>query len=253
MTNAVLGRFRPTFWATLATIVSLAVLLGLGFWQLQRLAWKENLIAELAARGGAAPIALPQRLSEADDLEFRAVRLNGRPLPVEPFFRGPTSLKRQVGYHLLVPFQLDDGRQVLIDLGFLPVKTGDWAGELAAAWRAIRPVLEGAPAAALDGILRRGGWQGSDFLRPVNDPATRVWHYVDLPAMAGRADLDQPLTAFYVVALSEGLADDRLTRVRPGVDLKNDHLEYALTWFSLAGVLVVIYLIFHWRKPGADR
>ncbi len=251
MTEAALGRFRPTLWATLATIVSLIVLLGLGAWQLQRLTWKDNLIAELETRGGATPIALPAGLVESDDLEFRAVRLDGRVLPVEPFFRGPTSLKRQVGYHLLVPFQLDDGRQVVVDLGFLPVKTGDWAGELAAAWKVIGPVLEGAPPATLEGILRRGGWQGSDFLRPVNDPANRVWHYVDLPAMAGQAGLDRPVEAFYVVALSGGLADDRLTRVRPGVDLKNDHLEYALTWFSLAGVLVVIYLIFHWRGRGA--
>ena len=70
-------RFRPTFWPTLFTIPALAVLVALGIWQLQRLEWKDALIAERQARGAAPAIALPAEIDDPEALTFVRVRVRG--------------------------------------------------------------------------------------------------------------------------------------------------------------------------------
>lgn len=247
------GAGRLKLWATLLTLLGLLVLLGLGTWQVERLYWKRALIAELAARGGGPAVALPVTLGPAEELEFRRVRLEGRFLTAAPLFRGPTTLDRKVGYHVFLPLALSDGRQMLVDLGFLPLAGGDWLADLRSGWQAVldrRPMPK--EDVQVEGILRRGGWSGSRWLKPANDPDRNVWHYADLPAMASAADLERPVRVLYLVALSGWPEDAGLLRRRPGADLRNNHLEYAITWYALAAILLTIYLIYVRRQKAAE-
>ena len=245
---------RLRLWATLLTIVGLLAMVGLGSWQVDRMQWKTALIAELAARGDGPAIALPATIEPADGLEFRRARLEGRLLPTAPLFRGPTTIDRKVGYHIFLPMELTDGRQMLVALGFLPLAGGDWAAELRAGWRAI---LAEHPLPTenvqLEGVLRQGGWSGSSWLKPANDPDQNLWHYVDLPAMASSVGLERPIRSLYLVALSGWPEGAGLLRQRPGADLRNNHLEYAITWYALAAILLTIFLIYMRRQKATNR
>ena len=96
------------------------------------------------------------------------------------------------------------------------------------------------------GLLRRGGWQGSSWLRPINKPSDNQWVWLDLPRMAEAAGLERPITDFYLSALPDQHPGPWPEGGRTRIALKNDHLEYALTWFSLAVVLLVVFLV--WRR-----
>jgi surfeit locus 1 family protein len=92
----------------------------------------------------------------------------------------------------------------------------------------------------LEGALRTGGRKGR--FTPDNVPKNNFWFYVDLPAMASYAGLE-PLATWYVEAGDFPNPGGFPVGGQPKVDLPNDHLEYAVTWYSLALVLFVIYLI----------
>jgi len=198
-------------------LVGTAVLIGLGVWQLQRLAWKEGLIAALEARLAAEPVAVPGSPDPARDafLQVRAAgEVGGRELHVltsqQPW--GP-------GFRVIAPMTLDDGRRILVDLGYVP------EAEKAAA----RPPARGKVVGALY-------WPDEvDGFTPPPDLAANIWFARDLPAMA-RALSTEPLL---IVAESHPLGASPLP-LRLGVNLPNDHLQYALTWFSLALIWAVM-------------
>src|SRR3546814_6835659 len=81
-------RFRPTFWATVCTVVALAILIALGTWQVQRLFWKEGEIAKRQARVSAPAVPLPQGFPDPEAIEFTRVRLEGRFRHDEEFHLG---------------------------------------------------------------------------------------------------------------------------------------------------------------------
>lgn len=239
MTDSHVGgrRFRPGFWASACTLAALIALLGLGVWQLERLAWKQAMIAERQARLGAPPMALPDPVEDPDVLEFRHVNLTGRYLLGRTLTLASRIHKGQVGSHVVTPFVLDDGRGILVDRGWVPA-------DLRA------PVSQPEGSVTLDAILRSGGWKGRAFLRPDNDPQGNVWLWFDLPAMATQAGLDNPVTALYAQIVGQAPPEGLPIPAEPQVDLRNDHLQYALTWFALAVALVVIYVIFGLRRAG---
>src|SRR5262245_29106119 len=116
-------RFRPTFWPTVFTIPALIVLLGLGTWQVQRLHWKEGLIAERTARTTAAPIALPAggtHLSDAAlaDLDFRHGAATGAFLHERELYIAARTMEGSVGYQIVTPLQQADGGVVLVNRGW---------------------------------------------------------------------------------------------------------------------------------------
>ncbi len=231
--------FRPGPWAWLVGLLAIGVLAGLGSWQLHRLTWKNELVAERTAQLAAPPISLPGQTSEPQELEFRVVTLVGRFLHDKELYLAARPYKKQVGYHVVTPLQLEDGRVVFVDRGWIPP---DHQDPLARQEGLVAGRIE------MDGVLRQGGWKGRDLFRPENDPEANLWLWFDLPAMAAAAGLDRAITSVYVQA-EDPLAGSYPIARPYEVDLRNDHLEYALTWYALALILLVIFVVFHLKRP----
>ena len=198
---------------TLFTLFGLVLLLGLGTWQLQRLHWKEGLIAAREAALGARPVPLPTDLAAARTLEYRPVTADGRFLEDRTLYLHATSAAGALGWRALTPMALADGAQVLVEDRFAPSRSTDLTGT-----RSVTGSLRLAP--------ERRGW----FV-PDDRPERNEWFAIDLPAMAAAAKLDR-LLPFYVDASGE-----------PPPELPNDHLQYAITWYALAVALLVVYIL----------
>ena len=236
------ARFRPLLWPTLFTLPAVLLMLGLGVWQLERLQWKAALIAERAERTHAAPIPLPRQGDDLAAAEYRRVELIGRFRNDRELLLAARSHLGVPGYHVVTPLELADGRQtVLVDRGWVPLARKDPAkraeGQLAGQ-------------VTIAGIVRRPLPKG--WLVPDNEPAHNVWFWFDLPAMASHAGITGPLAPVYVDAVAAPIPGGYPLGGETRIELPNDHLQYALTWFALAIVLIVIYLVFHHQRGRLD-
>jgi surfeit locus 1 family protein len=223
--------FRPAFWPTVMSLPAFLVLLALGTWQVERLHWKEGLIAAREAGVHAAPVALPATIDEALPLEFHPVALRGSFLHEKELYLAATNDLGTVGKHVFTPFQLTDGRIVPDDRKD-PARreAGQVGGEV-----------------AIEGLIRVPPAEKPHWFVPDNRPDLNFWFYVDIPAMAQAAGLAE-LVPFYVDA---GPAPNPGGWPRGGttrLELPNNHLQYALTWYSLAIALAVIYFLYHRRR-----
>jgi len=235
------GRFRPRLWPTLAALTMLAVLVGLGTWQMQRLAEKRALIAELAARAAQAPAELPATIADPAALEFAPVRLHGHFLHDRELFVGARVYKGEAGFHVVTPFVLADGRAVLVDRGWVP--GAQQAPETRTAGQIAGTVT-------VDGILRTGGWRGSDLFRPANSPQENLWLWMDLPAMAAHANIANAVTSFYVAAGAAATPGGLPVGGLGLPEVRNNHFGYAMTWYALAVVLLVITVMQQSHRRG---
>lgn len=236
-------RFRPSLWPTLAALLACALLVALGAWQLQRLQWKERLIDQLAERTSAAPMPLPDDLSDPEALAYRPVRLNGRFLHDRELYLVGRTYRGQAGSHVVTPMALDDGRTILVDRGWVPPERRD---------SATRPAGQVDGVVTVDGLLRPGGWRGSAAFKPTNQPDERLWVWPDLPEMTAKAGLQRAVETLYVAAGAEANPGGYPIGGQTQVTLRNDHLQYAITWYALAVVLLVIYLLHQSTPVGED-
>lgn len=237
--------FRPRLWPTVMTLPILLVLIGLGTWQVQRMSEKGAEIAMLQARWQAEPIALPEDFSDPEALQFRRVLLTGHFLHDKELYLPGKTYKGTYGLWVATPFVLEDGRGVIVNRGWVPEKYQSPDSRTMG-------LFEGPT--TVEGILRIGGWKSRDFVRPENDPARNIWYYFDLPAMVEAAGLERPVTAMYVEALGDESTGILPIGLPSQVDIPNDHLQYAITWYLLAVALVVIYVLFHLkRRPEEER
>ena len=217
----------------------MAAMLALGVWQLQRLAWKEGLIADLAARQAAAPLTDIPAAGDRAALEFHRVQLSGQWLAGPEFFLISRSYQGASGLHVVTPLQLSDGRVLLVNRGWIPERQRD---------PATRPESLAQGAVSLSGTLRQDGWGGSALADARNDVAHNAWLFVDTQAMAAAAGLEDVVPGLYLVADPSGPASQLPVAQATVIDLPNDHLQYAITWFSLAGTFLVIFVLFHRKK-----
>jgi surfeit locus 1 family protein len=243
-------RFRPTFWPTVFTIPAIALMLGLGIWQLDRLAWKTGLIAEIQSRLAAPPAPLDAVLAEAggdpDRVQFRRVRLTGEFLNEREMYLAARSMNGNPGYHLMTPFRETSGAVVLVDRGWVPVER-KLPGQRA------EGQLEGER--IIEGVIRVPRPEKAWF-QPDNEPEQNMWYWVDLPALrahagikgAGAGEPTGDAAAVYVEAGPAANPGGFPIGGQTRVNLPNDHLQYAITWFALAVILAVIYVIYH-RRP----
>lgn len=232
-------RFRP--WLTLATVLALAVLVSLGTWQLQRLAWKTDLIERATERLAGPPEALPPAVDDAAALDFRRIAVRGIYLHDQSVTFGYSVQGSEPGGRLLTPLRLEDGRTLLVDRGWLPEELPPNVPE--------PPQPTGL--VELSGVLRYRGAIERTWLTPEDDPAGRRWFTLDPEPIGAALGLDL-MPFVLVLEASEGPAG--LPRAAPvAVNFRNDHLGYALTWYGLAAGLVVIYLLVSFSRPVEQR
>lgn len=228
------GLLWPTVFAGLGCVM----LLALGTWQVQRLQWKQGLIDRIERRATAEPVSLAAVLetwAETEDVEYMRVRLAGR------FRHGLerhvyTVVQGQVGWRVVTPLETADGRIVLVDRGFVPDTLKD---------PETRAPGQVQGAVVLTGLARAPGRQGP-FV-PDNDLAQNTWYWRDLAGMASsvlQPERRAKVVPFFVEAETGptpgGWPRGGVTRLK----LSNRHLEYAITWYGLAGALLVVYGFF---------
>jgi surfeit locus 1 family protein len=235
---------RRVLTLTVGSLAAFAVLIGLGTWQVERLNWKEGLIAERAAAIAAPPVAVPRSLDAARSLEFHRVRAKGqflhdREIPVHAIERQ----RGAAGYLVVTPLRLQDGATVLVARGWVPTEKRDPATR-----------AEGNPpgAVAVEGLLRLAPAEKPGWFVPANDPARAEWFWIDLPAMAHAAGVTEALP-FYLEAGPAPNPGGLPVGGQANTDLPNDHLHYAITWYALAAALAVIYLLLLRRERAAVR
>ena len=243
MTGTARRRFRPRLWPSLTTALALAVLLAMGGWQLERLEWKRGLIAQMTQRMAGPAVALPPAPVDAAALRYRPIRIQGRFRHDRELYLEARSHQGRAGLHLMTPFALDDGRVVLVDRGWVPP---------ARRRPETRPEGQVAGPVSLTATLRTGGWTGYDFLRPENDPAGNAWVWMDLPRMVENAGLKRMVSGYYLVADAAPNPGGLPIGRAPGIELANNHLGYALIWYALALVLLVIYML-HQSRPEPEH
>jgi surfeit locus 1 family protein len=234
-------RFRPTLWPTLFSVPALIVLIALCVWQVQRLSWKQALIAERETRVAAEPVALPAAGGDPADIEFRRVRFEGAFAHDKELYLGARSLNGSAGYHVLTPFALTGGGSVLVDRGWVPVerKLPDQ-----------RPEGQVTGTQTLEAVARVP--HGQAWLQPDNEPQHNMWFFVDLPAMAKATGVDLR-TDLYVDAGPAGNPGKYPVGGQTRIELPNDHLQYAITWGLLALALAVIYVLYHLKLERERR
>jgi surfeit locus 1 family protein len=237
-------RTRGFFGLTIATFVGVAILVGLGMWQLERLEWKEGVIARIEARTKAEPISLERALEiarEEDDPSYYPVRVEGRFHNKREHYLYAISLEGEPGWHVITPLETVDGDVVLIDRGFVPDRLRDPATRRKGQLQEV---------VAVTGLIRTP--EKPNLFIPDNDPEANQWFTRDLPAMGRSMFPDRlvEIAPFFLEAdeseVPGGWPKGGQTRLK----LTNNHLQYALTWFGLAICLVVIYAVFAW---GAYR
>ena len=236
-------RFRPGLWATLCTLAAFVVLIWLGTWQVQRLAWKEGLIAERQAGLAAPPLNLPAVIADPEVLEHRRAALAGSFLHERELRLVNRTWKGEVGIHVVTPLVLADGRTILVDRGWVPMDRRD---------PATRAESLVAGQVALKALLRRPALARGSVFQPDNEPETNTWFRIDPPAMAEAVGLPDVIPTLYAEALATEPSNGLPKAAAARVEIRNDHLQYAITWYALAGVLLAVYIAFG-LKRGAGQ
>ena len=204
---------RRTIFILIIGLAGIAVLLSLGVWQVQRLTWKQGILAEIDAKISGAPIALPVAPNVTTH-KYQPVEISGR--FVENRIRVLVSQKLiGAGYRIIQPFQTKD-RVILIDRGFVKIdQIEDLRNDQAS-------------------VLGNLHWPDEvDDYTPEPDMKRDIWFARDVTALADTLNTDP------ILVIAREITPDS-EKVSPipisSSGIPNDHLQYAITWFALAAV-----------------
>ena len=230
-------------------LIGMGLLSGLGVWQLQRLAWKETVLAQISARRDALPQALPPQKDWAkvnpDDYDYRHVIMRGVFDHARESFLFRASATGAAGegpgYEVLTPLALDDGGTVIVNRGFAPAELKEPARRAAG---------QVAGEVTISGLMRRP--EARNAFTPADEPDKNLWFTRDPAALAAHWGL-QGVAPFSV---------DADTTPNPGgwpkggatvMKIPNNHLAYALTWFALAATLAAVTAVFIAKRERTPK
>lgn len=212
--------------------VMFAALLGLGLWQMQRLEWKESLLSQIEARMAMDAERIVDKIDAPQEWEYRRVTLNGKYVNHRPLLIQPRTHKGQNGYHVIMLFDIYKGGAVFVNRGWVPQDYPQKQLNVPS----LRRTIEGVVQLPFKGTFT-----------PENDPDKGYWYWPDIQAMAKKIGAENPLPV--VVTLPAQEAGVYPTGYDVTANLRNNHRLYAIFWFSMALVLVVVFVMYQ-KKQG---
>jgi len=241
---------RGTFFLIACILIGCTVLFGLGMWQLNRLEWKEGVIAKVEKNLRGEPVEVSKVFDEvpqgSGDINYYPIKISGTYAPIEPLFEF-TTFKGASGWNLYALFKTAEqdrsalSEYVVINRGFIPYnKRKEFEG--------VKP-----PSGAVElvGLLRSPpGIQPSAAFD--NELANRTFYWRDIVAMATVFEKDPSAVAHWYVDL--GLPKNKVSGGELPIagttliNFPNNHFQYALTWFGLGGTLLVVGGSFLWSR-----
>jgi surfeit locus 1 family protein len=236
--------FRPSLWPTVATLLLLPLMTGLGIWQLERASWKQELVDMHEGRGRLSPIGLVAA-SEGGDLQYRRVFARGHYDMEHQLLLDNRTFNGHAGYHVLTPLKLaDSDKVVLVNRGWVPVGSS----------RAVLPEIPGTYGEVLVDATIKLPPKRFFRLGEMDEPNT-TW-----PKVVQQLQLDS-LGQMLGVKLEPLILlldkEDQFGFIRDwkpvyGVTPEK-HMAYAVQWFTLAVVLLMIYLGVNSKRIPKDK
>ena len=226
--------FRPFLWLTLFSIPALLVLLALGFWQLDRLAWKTALINNFNERASAQPILPPETDTDLSVVEFHSLALQGRYLHDKERFLTGRTYEGNAGFHVVTPFRTNGSKLIFVNRG--------WVSE---AYREPekRPFSVEDKEVTIRAVLRLPQQKG--YFVPENEPEKGFWFTLKPDELAAHLNMQEATTSYYADQIREGKVLTLPIAATMQIEVRNTHLNYALTWFGIALSLIGVYLAYH--------
>jgi surfeit locus 1 family protein len=214
---------------TLASLIAFVILIGLGVWQVKRLAWKTDMLAHIEALQHAPAQPLTAALARGGDLEFTRVEMDCPGLGGARFGTIYAVQDGQIGRRLVSACKGDLGAYdgILVDRGLITDSSP-----------ANPPVKTDAPSVRVVGVLRKGDRKAPRTTESGNPP---LWFGRHLPTVAAYLGVKNPAPYFL---MAETPTNPEFPALKPAAiptDIPNNHLSYAITWFGLAAALVGVY------------
>lgn len=207
---------------------------GLGTWQVYRLQWKTKLIEDLRSLTELDPVDPPANLSDllGPDYQWRRIKLHGEFDHAREVRVGPRTREGVAGMHVVTPFTLDNGQRLLVNRGFVPTSSADPRK---------RPEGQVEGKLTIYGLPRKS--ERPNRWVPDNEPDRGLWFWVDAPILAS-LNKTEPVVV-------DALADPPNPGGLPiggqtAVNIRNNHLEYVVTWYLLAAATTVM-TVMRWK------
>ena len=220
-------KMKKTF--TLISIIISLICFSLSVWQVKRLKWKEDLISNIEKAYNTDSININKLTGDLKNFKFKNVYLEGIFINEKSMFLGPRVNKDQVGYHLISPFLLKDGRYILTNRGWL---------------KEIIKIKEQKKEYLIKGILKESDIK--NVFTPKNNMEKNLWFYISTQQMSEFSEIKLVDNIF--VDLIESNPSDKLTIINSSIPkIVNNHLQYAITWAILGLLFLVMNYIYSKR------
>ena len=218
----------------IAFLVALSILLGLSAWQLKRLKWKSNLIDIRVSmyEGEVKPLNVIREPSES---EFQRISVKGKLLNEYEYFMPALSKKGNNGFHILVPFKTVENKFIIFDTGWVPLLKKERDKRINNIDNEEKEFIA---------VIRVPGRKG--YFQPENDPIKNFWFFVEPTLMEKQLKFSLEKD-FYVEAVNNGPNGFPLGN-QTRIYLRNNHLQYALTWLMIAFGLIGVYFFASIKK-----
>ena len=211
--------------------LAIIILLSLGTWQLERLRWKSDLLESMKENISLPPVVVNSSIiSNIKNYNYRRFKLDGYFLYDKNITIYSKVVGGKVGRHLITPFKTKFG-YILINRGFVPENYKIEASE-----------IKQDKNTSINGIVKFQ--QKINYFTPSNSTIKNQWYYINIEEISTYFKLD--LNNFYII--EENNPNERYPLgSQYNINIPNDHLQYAITWFSLA-LALSIFLHLLWRK-----
>ena len=225
---------KPKPFPLFVFVVSLSILIALSSWQFKRLNWKNALIEERITNFEQDPVNF-NSLKNPEENEFRKIIVDGELLNEFEMFMPALSKRGNNGFHILVPLKITDGRFIIYDTGWIPLAKKDKE-------KRNNNIANGKK--QFEAVIRTSGRKG--YFQPENDIKSNTWFFVETQLMSKYTGKDFQKN-YYLEAFNNGPNGFPLGN-QTRIYLRNNHLQYALTWMMIAFGLIGVFFFANLKK-----